>query len=160
MLEADILEEAGILPSAAAFVKKVRLYNTSHYYKQQKFNLVAEESEGYSKYLAVLSSCLNEPEDNDGVRQVVAKIRSLMGGFHLDPNRCLDMLLFALAETFAPTSSSSNSTQDSKRQRLLTLLKERFLPTNKIPPLLNFQLQSHSNNTYVLECIALLVEHR
>lgn len=60
-------------------------------FKQTKFNLLREESEGYSKLLAEL---LSTSSDNVFLW---TRITQLIGQFNLDPNRVVDLLL----ETFA-----------------------------------------------------------
>jgi THO complex subunit 2 N-terminus len=75
-------------------------------YKQNKFNLLREQSEGYTKLITELtngmgpSHALNtglpteEPTAIDGRAQKVwNKIISLIGYFDLDPNRALDLIL-------------------------------------------------------------------
>ncbi|PJF17453.1 hypothetical protein PSACC_02740 [Paramicrosporidium saccamoebae] len=70
-LEPELLELAGLLPSAQIFNKKIIRINTNMLYKQQKFNLLREESEGFAKLIAVLAYA----EDNVLVHdQVVALI--------------------------------------------------------------------------------------
>ena len=159
-LESDILEQAGVLPSAQVWLKKVRLYNTSHYYKQQKFNLLAEESQGYSKLLALLSGAASIDIQNKEQHRAM-KVRELIAAFHLDPNRCLDIVLFVLTDTFAHQDRNTSAEDDSlerHRQGLLNLLQECFLPTNKLPALLNFHLQGQQTAQSVLQCMAWLVQ--
>lgn len=56
--------------------------NTNLVYKQQKYNLLREEVEGYSRLSLLLS------------QQVpVEAVLSAIGGFDLDPNRVLDIIL-------------------------------------------------------------------
>lgn len=79
-------------------------------YKQNKFNLLREQSEGYSKLTAELTSSLG-PSHNpatgyptepyatieDRARPVWEKVISLIGYFDLDPNRALDVILDVLS---------------------------------------------------------------
>jgi THO complex subunit 2 len=59
---------------------------------QQKFNLLREESEGYSKLVTELTrSELSE----SNVESVIGTVQSLVGYFDLDPNRVLDLVLEA-----------------------------------------------------------------
>jgi THO complex subunit 2 len=79
-------------------------------YKQNKFNLLREQSEGYSKLTAELTSSLCpshnpatgypiEPYSSieDRARPVWEKVISLIGYFDLDPNRALDIILDVLS---------------------------------------------------------------
>lgn len=78
-------------------------------YKQNKFNLLREQSEGYSKLCVELMSSLgpsHSPHDGrpiesaasieDRSRTVWDKIMGLIGYFDLDPNRALDIILDVL----------------------------------------------------------------
>ena len=56
-------------------------------YKQNKFNLIREANEGFSKLIVELVVYHNEPV------LVVEKIKSLIGYFDLDPNRVIDLIL-------------------------------------------------------------------
>ncbi|WAQ98685.1 LOW QUALITY PROTEIN: THOC2-like protein [Mya arenaria] len=59
-------------------------------YKQQKFNLLREESEGYSKLVAELNQ---EITYKITPAVMLQNIKSLIGCFNLDPNRVIDVLL-------------------------------------------------------------------
>lgn len=58
-------------------------------YKQCKFNLLREESEGYSKLVTELNTSLSG-RDPQELQEVV---QSIIGYFNLDPNRVLDLIL-------------------------------------------------------------------
>ncbi len=81
--------------------KRMMKINTAMVYKQQKYNLLREETEGYSKLLVVLSmmphseSFLELPND---VLHYIKNILSLIGYFDLDPNRVLDIVLDAFEQ--------------------------------------------------------------
>lgn len=88
-LELDTAGDAGIVVNKKAAGTKFVKLKTRLYYKQQKFNLLREESEGYAKLIAELSQ-----EENDfDVTYMLQVIRSLIGCFNLDPNRVMDILL-------------------------------------------------------------------
>lgn len=85
-----------------------------HSYKQNKFNLLREQSEGYSKLTAELTSSLGpahatatgrptEPYSaiKERARPVWEKVISLVGYFDLDPNRALDLILDVLSVNLA-----------------------------------------------------------
>lgn len=81
--------------------KRMMKINTAMVYKQQKYNLLREETEGYSKLLVVLSvmpnseSILEVPSD---VHHYIKNILSLIGYFDMDPNRVLDIVLDAFEQ--------------------------------------------------------------
>ena len=54
-LEGDLLQEAGLIDSAAEYHKQQVRKNTKDFYTTQKYNLLREESEGYSKLITELS---------------------------------------------------------------------------------------------------------
>jgi len=79
-------------------------------YKQNKFNLLREQSEGYSKLTAELTSSLGPAHSSvtgrpiesyasiaERARPVWEKVISLIGYFDLDPNRALDVILDVLS---------------------------------------------------------------
>lgn len=103
--------KAGAAASATAddtpvdFVhKKLKKMNTDMYYRQHKFNLLAEESEGYAKLLSFFIVGINEVGtggEEDASKDFISKearkhVRELIGTFDLDPNRVLDLALDAL----------------------------------------------------------------
>lgn len=59
-------------------------------YKQRRFNLFREESEGYAKLITELN---HEPLEHVSVNNILEIIKSLIGCFNLDPNRVLDIIL-------------------------------------------------------------------
>lgn len=91
-----MLSAAGLIPDAKAFEKKSIRINTNLLYRQQKFNLMREENEGYSKLVvefeAFLATTPNTAADAEA-QQLLTNIQSLIGYFDLDPNRVLDVLV-------------------------------------------------------------------
>lgn len=87
-LSDETLEQISLISSRQLTQKKYVRTKTKLFFKQQKFNLLREESEGYAKLIIDLShvavgsseSCINH-------------VRSLIGYFDLDPNRVLDIIL-------------------------------------------------------------------
>ncbi|KAJ1905943.1 THO2 plays a role in transcriptional elongation, partial [Coemansia sp. IMI 209127] len=57
-LDPDILEQVGTIPSAVAFTRKSIRLNTALQYKQTKFNLISEQSEGFSKLVALIQASM------------------------------------------------------------------------------------------------------
>ncbi|XP_056012472.1 THO complex subunit 2-like isoform X2 [Ostrea edulis] len=89
-LDLETLESLGLLSSKAQFSQKYVKLKTKLYYKQKKFNLLREESEGYAKLISELNQDITEKIT---VEQSVENLKSLIGCFDLDPNRVLDILL-------------------------------------------------------------------
>lgn len=91
--------------------KRLVKINTGLVYKQQKYNLLCEETEGYAKLYNVLyafpppaqrvtsvahdenNSKVVEPEIPKDVGASIAYVTSIIGYFDLDPNRVLDIVL-------------------------------------------------------------------
>lgn len=64
-------------------------------YKQQKFNLLREELEGFGKLLVEVDEFLAAvPADHDDalVHQLSDRVQAIIGVFDLDPNKVVDML--------------------------------------------------------------------
>jgi len=67
-------------------------------YKQNKFNLLREQSKGYSKLLVELTSSHLHTRPN---ARSVESYASLNGYFDLVPNRALDIILDVLSQHLA-----------------------------------------------------------
>ncbi|XP_077559324.1 THO complex subunit 2-like protein isoform X3 [Haemaphysalis longicornis] len=91
-VEIETLGEAGIVKSSRVTLTKFVKIKTRLFYKQNKYNLFREESEGYAKLSTELSQEITAKISPDYMIEV---IRSLIGCFNLDPNRVLDIVLEA-----------------------------------------------------------------
>ncbi|KIK99679.1 hypothetical protein PAXRUDRAFT_822444 [Paxillus rubicundulus Ve08.2h10] len=113
-LDLTLLASIGLISDRSLFDKKEIRTRTGLFYKQNKFNLLREQSEGYSKLCVELMSSLgpsHSPKDGrpvesiasieDRSRMVWAKVMSLIGYFDLDPNRALDVILDVLTVNIA-----------------------------------------------------------
>ncbi|KAI5104965.1 THO complex subunit 2 isoform X1 [Silurus meridionalis] len=89
-LDPDTLESLGLIKQAQQFNQKIVKIKTKLFYKQQKFNLLREENEGYAKLVTELGQDLS---GNITSHLVLESIKSLIGCFNLDPNRVLDIIL-------------------------------------------------------------------
>ncbi|KAJ7667690.1 transcription factor/nuclear export subunit protein 2-domain-containing protein [Mycena polygramma] len=109
-LDSAISADVGLITDKNVFDKKEIRTRTGLFYKQNKFNLLREQSEGYSKLTAELTSSLGPAHSaatglptesyasiEDRARPVWEKVISLIGYFDLDPNRALDMILDVLS---------------------------------------------------------------
>ncbi|KAK7065579.1 THO complex subunit 2, partial [Halocaridina rubra] len=92
-LEIDTLGDNAIVKNKRLFHTKQIKVKTKLFYKQQKFNLLREETEGYAKLVTELNQDIN---DRVTPKSIIQVIRSLIGGFNLDPNRVLDLILESL----------------------------------------------------------------
>ncbi|KDR14733.1 THO complex subunit 2 [Zootermopsis nevadensis] len=88
-LEIDTLQDVGTLKNRNFYTKFIKV-KTKLYYKQRKFNLFREESEGYAKLITELNQ---EVSGNVTPTNILEVIKSLIGCFNLDPNRVLDIIL-------------------------------------------------------------------
>ncbi|KAG6897219.1 hypothetical protein C0992_003417 [Termitomyces sp. T32_za158] len=109
-LDSAVLASVGLIADKVAMDKKEIRTRTGLFYKQNKFNLLREQSEGYSKLTSELTSSLGpshspvtgrptEPYSaiEERARPVWEKVISLIGYFDLDPNRALDIILDVLS---------------------------------------------------------------
>ena len=111
------------------FTKKLIKIKTRLYFKQEKFNILREETEGYSKLITILSSLPAPPSDpSEHVKQVF----SAVGQFDLDPNRVIDIILDSFEQqlwnlSFIPALHAFPS------KNLLHILGFKFLAYHFIP---------------------------
>jgi THO complex subunit 2 len=98
-LETGTLEKAGIIPNQKQFQQKYIKTKTRLFYKQQKFNLLREEIEGYSKLATELF-------ENNHPEETLEHVKSLIGCFNIDPNRVLDICLEYLEHSIVSPSAA------------------------------------------------------
>ncbi|KAH9943361.1 transcription factor/nuclear export subunit protein 2-domain-containing protein [Epithele typhae] len=105
-LDINLVATAGLILDKLSFERKEIRMRTALFYKQNKFNLLREQSEGYSKLTAELTGSLG-PAHNPSTgypvetaagiegraRPAWERALSLIGYFDLDPNRALDIIL-------------------------------------------------------------------
>ncbi|XP_064422604.1 THO complex subunit 2 isoform X2 [Latimeria chalumnae] len=89
-LDPETLESLGLIKQSQQFNQKSVKIKTKLFYKQQKFNLLREENEGYAKLISELGQDLSANITSD---LILENIKSLIGCFNLDPNRVLDIIL-------------------------------------------------------------------
>ena len=129
--------------------KKLRLMNTSTFYRQQKFNLLAEESEGYSK---LLLAYMTPPENLQLLPATNASssskdttmIDTLIGTFSLDPVRCLDIaidcLTYYLLQQQRKQQETITTTTLLVVDSITHILRTLASSTQKLPQLFAFKL--------------------
>ncbi|KAJ1969863.1 THO2 plays a role in transcriptional elongation [Dispira parvispora] len=98
--EPELLEAVKVIPSATLFSKKSIRINTTRLYRQFKFNLLREESEGFSKLIVFVTHAMetvtiDTPQDtlHTVASELLDRIQTTMGYFSLDFNRTVDLLL-------------------------------------------------------------------
>ncbi|UZJ52055.1 hypothetical protein CBS101457_001375 [Exobasidium rhododendri] len=113
-LETGLLALIGLIDDETGFNRKYVRLNTANLYKQQKFNLLREENEGYSGLISELIDGMGPPirgkrtaeapfhrvieqesteKRNMRAKRVMDNVSALIGFFDLDPNRVLDIIL-------------------------------------------------------------------
>ncbi|KAH9077515.1 transcription factor/nuclear export subunit protein 2-domain-containing protein [Lactarius deliciosus] len=105
-LDMSLVAGVGLVLDRPSFDKKEVRVRTGLFYKQNKFNLLREQSEGYSKLFTEVTSALPAPHSPatglpleplsvspERVQAIWKRIVSLIGYFDLDPNRALDVIL-------------------------------------------------------------------
>lgn len=85
LLDEEILESIDYIDKSVYTKKKIRL-TTKHFYEQNKYNLLQENSEGF----AVLLTELFTSTDSSNF---VEKIINIIGYYDLDPNRVCDLMI-------------------------------------------------------------------
>ncbi|KAI0254213.1 transcription factor/nuclear export subunit protein 2-domain-containing protein [Lactifluus subvellereus] len=105
-LEMSLVAAVGLISDKPSYDKKEVRARTGLFYKQNKFNLLREQSEGFSKLITEVTSALPPPHSPatalplepssiapERVQHIWERIVSLIGYFDLDPNRALDVIL-------------------------------------------------------------------
>eukprot|EP00981_Chlorochromonas_danica_P005826 scaffold1193_cov159-Ochromonas_danica.AAC.4 len=113
-----MLVEAGIIRDEDSHQKRMIKVNTNLVYKQQKYNLLREEVEGYAKLTLALQQ--QQPPS-----QLSAEVFSIIGHFDLDPNRVLDIILDVYEQRVAAVGFLDLIAQ-FRQSNLLHLLGNKF----------------------------------
>ncbi|CCI48802.1 unnamed protein product [Albugo candida] len=120
-LENDLLYHAGLIKDQQSQHKKMLRINTKTFYTQMKYNLLREESEGFAKVLCILYANVSL-ENLDAIK---TDIFALIGYFHLDANRVLDLVLDAF-EKQPRNMAYSELLRGYKRQSILHIIGFKF----------------------------------
>ena len=91
LLEVETLGAVNLV-NETMFRRKSRSFFTMTFFEQQKFNLLREENEGFSKTIIELNQGNISPAN---IKTVMENIQKLIGYFSIDPNRLLDLILAA-----------------------------------------------------------------
>ena len=148
LVDRNILQDTAIIANSQILATRTVRINTGLLYKQQKFNLLREENEGYAKLSHEFNVALSELPKSGFIDasdiatksdELLTVVNALIGYFELDPNRVLDNILdicsqnllsharfilhFLLHSPWAPPSLAVDSPfssvdQTEKRRRL------------------------------------------
>ena len=95
-LESTLLETLGLIRST--FVRVGIRQQTNLLYRQSNYNLLREETEGYSKLITELfTTSSNEPPTSEVVEDTFERVKGMIGAFDLDVGRVLDVTLDVFA---------------------------------------------------------------
>ncbi|XP_013134643.1 PREDICTED: THO complex subunit 2 [Papilio polytes] len=148
-LEIDTLQDVGTLKNKNFYTKFIKI-KTKLYYKQRKFNLFREESEGYAKLIVELNQEITEDTEWKTLLEI---IQSLIGCFNLDPNRVLDIIL----ESF--------EARPHLDKLFISLIKNYMVDPQVISEVLGFKLgnmevlENYKEPPSLMTIIALLLQH-
>ncbi|KAJ9136491.1 THO complex subunit 2 [Pleurostoma richardsiae] len=96
VLEPSLLEQIGLIRDT--FTKIGIRQVTNILYRQANYNLLREETEGYSKLITELFTTSNsEPPTAEAVQAAFERVKGLIGTFDLDVGRTLDVTLDVFA---------------------------------------------------------------
>lgn len=96
MLEVSLLNQLGLIRDS--FAKLGIRHATNLLYRQANYNLLREETEGYSKLITELFTTSGSgPPTADLVQATFEKVKALIGTFDLDVGRVLDVTLDVFA---------------------------------------------------------------
>ncbi|KAJ5586399.1 hypothetical protein N7450_006186 [Penicillium hetheringtonii] len=95
-LETPLLQSLGLVRDT--FARMGIRKQTNLLYRQSNYNLLREESEGYSKLLTELfTTSSNEPPSSEVVEDTFEKVKAMIGAFDMDVGRVLDVTLDVFA---------------------------------------------------------------
>ena len=95
-LENTLLESLGMIRST--FVRVGIRQQTNLLYRQSNYNLLREETEGYSKLVTELfTTSSSEPLTSEVVEETFERVKGMIGAFDLDVGRVLDVTLDVFA---------------------------------------------------------------
>ncbi|KAM5456227.1 THO2 plays a role in transcriptional elongation [Microsporum audouinii] len=95
-LETPLLQSLGLIRDT--FARMGIRKQTNLLYRQSNYNLLREESEGYSKLLTELfTTSNNEPPSSEVVEDTFERVKAMIGAFDMDVGRALDVTLDVFA---------------------------------------------------------------
>ncbi|KAI9044299.1 putative THO complex component (Rlr1) [Aspergillus affinis] len=95
-LDTPLLQTLGLVRET--FTRMGIRKQTNLLYRQSNYNLLREESEGYSKLLTELfTTSNNEPPSSEVVEDTFERVKAMVGAFDMDVGRVLDVTLDVFA---------------------------------------------------------------
>lgn len=95
-LDTPLLQSLGLVRET--FARMGIRKQTNLLYRQSNYNLLREESEGYSKLLTELfTTSSNEPPSGEVVQDTFERVKAMIGAFDMDVGRVLDVTLDVFA---------------------------------------------------------------
>ncbi|THC95729.1 hypothetical protein EYZ11_004807 [Aspergillus tanneri] len=95
-LDTPLLQALGLVRDT--FARMGIRKQTNLLYRQSNYNLLREESEGYSKLLTELfTTSNNEPPSSEVVEDTFERVKAMVGAFDMDVGRVLDVTLDVFA---------------------------------------------------------------
>ena len=95
-LDSTLLENLGMIRNT--FVRVGIRQQTNLLYRQSNYNLLREETEGYSKLITELfTTSSSEPLTSEVVEETLEHVKGMIGAFDLDVGRVLDITLDVFA---------------------------------------------------------------
>ncbi|CAK42982.1 uncharacterized protein An17g00540, partial [Aspergillus niger] len=95
-LDTQLLQSLGLVRET--FTRMGIRKQTNLLYRQSNYNLLREESEGYSKLLTELfTTSNNEPPSSEVVEDTFERVKAMIGAFDMDVGRVLDVTLDVFA---------------------------------------------------------------
>ena len=95
-LDTPLLQSLGLVRDT--FARMGIRKQTNLLYRQSNYNLLREESEGYSKLLTELfTTSSNEPPSSEVVEDTFERVKAMIGAFDMDVGRVLDVTLDVFA---------------------------------------------------------------
>lgn len=95
-LETPLLQSLGLVRDT--FTRIGIRKQTNLLYRQSNYNLLREESEGYSKLITELfTTSNNEPPSSEVVEDTFERVKAMVGAFDMDVGRVLDVTLDVFA---------------------------------------------------------------
>lgn len=131
-LDPELLLLMDCISSVELFNKKQIRLNTSLLYKQQRYNLMREETEGYANIITDLEAfVLNATSESAALLK--NKISSAIGYFDLDPSRVLAIMIDVAAFHI--------DMRGNLHTYFVTIVKEFPLPSSIVSQVIGFRLQ-------------------
>jgi THO complex subunit 2 len=100
-LDAQLLEAISLCV-AKNFQNNTSRFQTQRWFRQVKYNLFREESEGYSKLITDLIAFFESPPAEVSVTELSARVQSYIGYFNMDPNRVIGVILHCFERHASP----------------------------------------------------------